>query len=96
MLGLWLFSGIIFGACNILILKWTIMRFHLFTHGQARMLTMAGFFLRLGLTMLLLVFALRQSIIVALAVLFGMGISRWTMVAYFNARARSAADIRSS
>jgi F0F1-type ATP synthase assembly protein I len=77
---LWLFAGLLVGALNVAAIAGTVSRLQ--RNGNVRALSSvaSGFALRLLLSMLVLVVALRQSAAAGLLAFAGIWLGRWTVL----------------
>jgi hypothetical protein len=91
MIAVWLLAGAAWGAVAMLTLRWTVDRVQPRATGRALLLLGGGFVLRLAIAALVLLAALRQSIIAAALALAGMLVTRsvWLLIAM---RRDSASD----
>ena len=90
---LWLFAGLLVGFLNVALVAGTVSRLQ--HNGSVRpplaalSTTLRGFALRLILSMLVLVFALRHSVAAGLFTFAGIWLGRWPVLLWTNAKGKA-------
>ena len=84
MIGLWLLAGTILGVVHIATQRWTIQRLESSSAARVLLLSGTGMLLRLALAAGLLLAALQQGILPALAAFGGLMITRWLLLILAN------------
>ncbi|MGC9332579.1 MAG: ATP synthase subunit I [Anaerolineae bacterium] len=80
MVGLWFVAGSALGVVHIVTQQWTIRRLEDRSVGGVLLLSGGGMLLRLGLAAGLLLAALQQGIVPALAAFGGLAVIRWLLL----------------
>lgn len=84
MIGLWFLAGTILGAVHIVTQQWTIRRLENSSVAGVVLLSGGGMLLRLALAAGLLLAALQQGLVPALAAFGGLVIARWLLLIVAN------------
>jgi hypothetical protein len=86
---LWLLAGLLVGILNVATIAGTVGRLGQGRDVRALSAVMSGFALRLALSILVLVVALRQSATAGLLAFAGIWLGRWTVLLWTNAKGKA-------